>query len=69
VEVTEETYSFVKPLLDSGFLRRFVGTDGANAAKTVPATENAMTRFYAGVIAGVVRRAATLYEVAISKAP
>ena len=69
MEVTEETYSFVKPLLDSGFLQRFVGSDAANAARIVPATDNAMARFYAGVIAGLVRRAATLYEVAISKAP
>ena len=69
VEVTEETYSWVKPLLDSGFLQRIVGSDAASAAKSVAGGENAMARFYAGVIAGLVGRAAALYEVAISKGP
>jgi hypothetical protein len=68
VEVTEETYSWVKPLLDSGFLQRFVGADAASASRTVAGIDNAMARFYAGVIAGLVGRAAALYEV-VSKAP
>jgi hypothetical protein len=69
VEVTEETYSWVKPLLDSGFLQRFVGTDAANASRSVGEIENPMARFYAGVIAGLVGRAAALYDVAIRRAP
>lgn len=69
VEVTEETYSWVKPLLDAGFLQRFAGTDAVNASRNVAGVENAMARFYAGVIASLVRRAATLYEVAVRKAP
>ncbi|HZR08042.1 MAG TPA: hypothetical protein VFA79_05620 [Myxococcales bacterium] len=68
VEVTEETYSWVKPLLDGGFLQRFAGADPANAAKAVGGIENSMVRFYAGVIAGLVARASALYDVAISKA-
>lgn len=62
VEVTEESYAWVKPLIDSGFLQRFAGS----RAGEVPAgggADNAMQRFYAGVIAGLVGRAAVLYEV------
>jgi len=68
VEVTEETYSWVKPLLDAGFLQRFAGSDPANAARSAGGIENSMVRFYAGVIAGLVARAGALYDAAINKA-
>jgi hypothetical protein len=64
VEVSEETYSWVKPLLDRDFIRAYVGLDGhgrfaVSEAKGVPS----MQRFYEGVIAGLIQRAAVLYEV------
>ena len=61
VEVTEESYTWVKPLLDSGFLQRFVGRD-ARSAQTED-VDASMPRFYAGVIARLIARAATLYQV------
>jgi hypothetical protein len=61
VEVTEESYTWVKPLLDSGFLQRFVGRD-ARSVQTED-VDASMPRFYAGVIARLIARAATLYQV------
>lgn len=68
VEMTEEVYGWVKPLLDSGFLQRFAGSDTHSAPMNVAGIDNAMRRFYAEVIAGLVSRAGALYEVTIGKA-
>ena len=67
VEVTEETYSWVKPLLDAGFLRRFSGRDARGALVTTGDVGGSMPKFYADVIARLIARAAALYEVAPSK--
>jgi hypothetical protein len=63
VEVTEESYTWVKPLLDGGFLQRFAGRDGRSALAQTGNIGGSMPRFYAEVIARLVGRAATLYEV------
>jgi hypothetical protein len=63
VEVTEESYTWVKPVLDSGFLQRFVGRDARSALAQTDAVSGSMPRFYAGVIARLIAGAATLYEV------
>ncbi len=63
VEVTEESYTWVKPVLDSGFLQRFVGRDARSALAQTGDVGGSMPRFYAGVIARLIARAATLYEV------
>ncbi len=67
VEVTEESYSWVKPLLDGGFLRRFPGRDARGALGATGDVGGSMSRFYADVIARLIARAAALYEVAPSK--
>jgi hypothetical protein len=67
LEMTEEVYGWVKPLLDSGVLQRFAGSDSHSASTNVAGIDNAMRRFYAGVIAGLVSRAGALYEVTIGK--
>lgn len=64
VELTEETYGWVKPLLDQEFTRRFVGQP-ASARFVGPTGLEQMSQFYGQVIAGLVQRAAALYEVAI----
>ena len=64
VEVTEETYPWVKSLLDRGFLSDLEGRD-ARALSRTRGSGTSMTRFYADVILGLVRRAAVLYEVAV----
>jgi hypothetical protein len=63
VEVTEETYGWVKPLLDEGFLQRFAGRDAGTALSQTVDSGGSMSRFYAGVIAQLVGRAAALYDV------
>jgi hypothetical protein len=67
VEVTEESYTWVKPLLESGFLQRFAGRDGQDALAQAADVGGSMPRFYAEVIARLIGRAAALYDVARSK--
>ena len=64
VELTEETYGWVKPLLDRDFTRQFVGQP-ASARFTGPTGFEQMPQFYGQVIASLVQRAALLYDVAI----
>jgi len=63
VEVTEETYVWVKPLIDRDFGREFVGHPASHEVKS-PAASDPMSQFYAQVIATLVRRAAVLLDVA-----
>jgi len=62
VEVSEEAYSWVKPLLDAGFLDQVTRADRARA---VDGVGNSMQRFYARVIAGLITRAEILYALAV----
>jgi hypothetical protein len=64
VEVTEETYQWVKPLIDRNFTADLAAAGRPPAAET-PAGLDPMAQFYAGVIAGLVRRAAVLFEVGV----
>jgi len=64
VELTEETYGWVKPLLDRDFTRRFAGQP-AGARLAPPAGLNEMSHFYAEVIASLVQRAALLFDAAV----
>lgn len=64
VELTEETYGWVKPLLDRDFTRQFVGQP-PSARFAAPAGLEPMPQFYGQVIASLVQRAALLYEVAV----
>lgn len=66
VELTEETYGWVKPLLDRHFTRQFAGQP-AGARVTAPAGLEPMPQFYAEVIASLVRRAARLFDVGVLK--
>ena len=65
VELSEETYPWVKRLIDRGFLDSFNGRDARGAFPADAAGGASMPRFYGNVIAGLVRRAALLYESAI----
>ena len=67
VELTEETYPWVKPLLDRDFTRSYIGRD-ARGPFTVSAGGGAsMAQFYGEIIAKVIQRAAALYEAGILK--
>jgi hypothetical protein len=67
VEVTEETYPWVKPLVDADVSAMFAGRD-ARASFALPAgapgATGSMTAFYGQVIGNLVRRAAVLWQVA-----
>jgi hypothetical protein len=71
VEVTEETYPWIKPLIDQELTREYVGRDGrgnfAIPERVVQARRETMPQFYAQVIAGLIQRAAILYEVGVLK--
>ena len=66
VELTEETYPWVKPLIDEQFTRDWVGHDStgrfALSDRVARARPNSMTQFYGEVIGNLVRRAALLYD-------
>jgi len=66
VELTEETYAWVKPLLDENFTRAYVGRDGRGSF-TAPERRDSMGQFYAQVIASLIQRAAVLFEVGVVK--
>jgi hypothetical protein len=70
-ELTEETYSWMKPLIDQQFTRDWVGQDGRGrftlADRLAPVRGNPMTRFYGEVVGGLVRRGALLYEYGVAR--
>ena len=65
VELTEETYPWVKPLIDQNFTRDYIGLDsrGSFALKRTGVSD--MTHFYGEVVASLIQRAALLYELAL----
>jgi hypothetical protein len=66
IEVTEETYPWVKSLLARGFLDQFEGSDARATLRTASGGGGgSMTRFYGEVIRALVQRGATLYDVAV----
>lgn len=65
VELTEETYSWVKPLIDEQFTRDWIGHDSqsrfALSDRLARVRSNSMTQFYGDVIGSMVQRGALLY--------
>jgi hypothetical protein len=68
VEVTEETYVWIKPLIDANFMQRLAGAPASPGARDAAPGGDPMSEFYAGVIAGLVQRAAALFDVAVRQA-
>jgi hypothetical protein len=67
VEVTEETYPWVKPLLDREFTREYVGRDARGKFTVSAGGGDSMAQFYGQIIASLIQRAAMLYEVGVIK--
>jgi hypothetical protein len=67
VEVSEESYPWVKPLIDQGFAKAFVGL-GARGDFEIPeiasGRQRSMEKFYARVIASMAQWGAVLVETA-----
>ena len=68
VELTEETYPWLKPLIDQHFTRDYVGLDSRGPYHIKRTNLASMTNFYAQVVASLIQRAALLYEVALEPA-
>jgi hypothetical protein len=72
VELTEETYPWVKPLIDQNFARDYVGQGTAGRfalTEKARAAGDSMTQFYGQLIASLIQRGAILYESAVLKRP
>jgi hypothetical protein len=67
VELTEETYPWVKPLLDREFTREYVGRDARGTFTVSVSGGDSMAQFYGQIIASLIQRAAMLYEVGVIK--
>jgi Na+-translocating ferredoxin:NAD+ oxidoreductase RnfG subunit len=67
VELTEETYPWVKPLIDQNFTQNYVGQDSRGKFTLASGTGDTMTQFYGQIVASLVQRAAALYDVALGK--
>jgi hypothetical protein len=68
VELTEETYPWLKPLLDQNFTRDYVGLDGRGPFAVKRTGLESMAQFYGQVVASLIQRGALLYEVALEPA-
>lgn len=62
VELTEETYPWVKPLLDRDLMQAYVGHDARAPLHAQKTAEHPMAEFYAQVIGGLIQRAAILFQ-------
>jgi hypothetical protein len=67
VELTEETYPWVKPLLDREFTREYIGRDARGKFAVSAGGGDSMAQFYGQIIASLIQRAAMLYEVGVIK--
>src|SRR5437773_10991454 len=69
VELTEETYRWVKPLIDRDFARDYAGQDSRGHFHLSARLGNleAMPQFYGQVIASLIQRAALRYDVGVLK--
>jgi hypothetical protein len=67
VELTEETYPWVRPLIDKDVARDYVGQGSAGRYTPTQATGDSMTQFYGQIIASLIQRAAILYDTTVLK--
>lgn len=65
VELTEETYPWLKPLIDRGFTRDYVGLDSRGTFGLRGARGDNMGQFYGQIVASLIQRATLLYDVVL----
>jgi hypothetical protein len=65
VELTEETYPWLKSFLDQGLVRDYVGLDSRGPYTLKRANLDAMGHFYGEVVGSLIQRAALLYDVGL----
>jgi hypothetical protein len=64
-EVSEETWPWVKRVVDAGYLRSLHGHDAHSPFPPAPGGASSMAHFYGQIIAGLVQRAALVYDAAM----
>jgi hypothetical protein len=73
VEVSDEAYRWVRPLVEHDFAREYVGRDAkgefAPSERLERTATGAMPRFYARVLTKLVQRGAVLLDVAVIQRP
>jgi hypothetical protein len=71
VEVTEETYPWVKPLIDGDLSRSYAGLDLTSpfgvTERLTKARLNPMSHFYGEVVASLIKRGLALYEQTVRR--
>jgi hypothetical protein len=71
VELTEETYPWLKPLIDQDFTRDYVGRGSQSRFEVSDRLARAglenMPQFYAQVVASLIQRATILFDVTVLK--
>jgi hypothetical protein len=71
VELTEETYPWLKPLIDQDFTRDYVGRGSQGSfglsERLTRAGLESMPQFYAQVVASLIQRATILFDVTVLK--
>ena len=70
VEVAEEIYAHMKPLMDGGFTKRYTGL-GIGSSFEAPAASvagaDALAQHYDAIVSRMVQRAVILYNVGVTK--
>jgi hypothetical protein len=71
VELTEETYPWLKPLIDQDFTRDYAGKGSQDrfevSERFARAGLESMPRFYVQIVASLIQRATILFDVTILK--
>jgi hypothetical protein len=71
VELTEETYPWLKPLMDQGFTQDYAGRGSQGSfgvsERWARAGLESMPQFYAQVVASLIQRATILFDVTVLK--
>jgi hypothetical protein len=70
VEVSEEIYAHMKPLMDRGFTKRYAGLGIGSSFEPPPAAASgadSLAQHYDGIVSRMVQRAVILYNVGVTK--
>jgi len=69
VELTEETFPWIKPLLDQGFMQDYIGRDNKSNftldERFARVNLESMPHFYGQIVASLIQRAVILFDVTI----
>ena len=63
LELQEEAYVWVKPIIDADFAKAWIGRDCQQGTKPAAPTDKNMIRFYRGIIEGQLCHAAALHRL------